>query len=281
MRQPGAAGQRGTGLPLPSQRLLATFHNYLRWYVPRAFHAVRLAHPERFPALTADSRTIICFNHASWWDPIMGVLLARRFMPRLHHYAPMEAVALRRYGFFRRIGMFPVETQSARGAAAFLHAADAVLAQPNTVLWITPEGQFTDVRQRPIVWRPGVAALVARQPHCTVVPVALEYTFWDERLPEALGLVGEPVRITDGSRHGREHWQVVLTEAMTNAQNQLATLAMQRAPSNFSTLLQGSSGVAFFYDAWSRMRSRWRGQHFDPKHSSVVRTPIPTGRPRP
>ncbi len=281
MTRLGAAGQSNSDLPLPSLGLLAYFRRYLRWYVPRAFHAVRLAHAERFPALAPHTHTIICLNHASWWDPLIALLLAQHLMPRAHHYAPMEAAALRRYSFFRRIGMFPVDTQSSRAAAAFLRTAEGILSRPNTTLWMTPEGQFTDVRQRPVVWRPGLAALVARLPHCTVIPIALEYTFWDERLPEALALIGTPLHIADGARFDRDHWQSILTAAMTQAQNELATLAIARSPDNFTTMLRGRSGIAFIYDAWSRMSARLRGRRFHPEHSSVTRPRIePRRAPR-
>jgi hypothetical protein len=33
-----------------SPSVLALFLLYLRWYVPRHFHALRIAHAERFPA---------------------------------------------------------------------------------------------------------------------------------------------------------------------------------------------------------------------------------------
>ena len=42
------------------------------------------------------------------------------------------------------------------------------------------------MRTRPAIFRPGLAALVARLGACTLVPLAFEYTFWDERLPEIL-----------------------------------------------------------------------------------------------
>ncbi len=56
------------------------------------------------------------------------------------------------------------------------------------------------MRTRPAVFRPGLAALVARLGACTLVPLAFEYTFWDERLPEILISCGQPIEVTDGRR---------------------------------------------------------------------------------
>jgi 1-acyl-sn-glycerol-3-phosphate acyltransferase len=122
------ATRRDPEVPLPSRRLLAYFHMYLRWYMPRAFHCVRLSHPERFPQITSDSRTIVCLDHPSWWDPLLAMIIARRLAPAAHHYAPMEASALRRYGFMRQLGLFPLNTQSPSVAAQFLRTADLLLS---------------------------------------------------------------------------------------------------------------------------------------------------------
>jgi 1-acyl-sn-glycerol-3-phosphate acyltransferase len=100
------------------------------------------------------------------------MIIARHLAPAANHYGPMQASALRRYGFMRKLGLFPVDTQSARAAANFLRTADLLLGRANTVFWITPEGHFTDVRRRPIEWRAGVAALAAKQLRCTIVPLA-------------------------------------------------------------------------------------------------------------
>ena len=74
----------------------------------------------------------------------------------------MDAVALKHYGLLRKLGLFAVESGTPRGAAQFLRAAGKILSTPNSVLWVTPEGRFTDMRTRPAVFRPGLAALVAR-----------------------------------------------------------------------------------------------------------------------
>jgi hypothetical protein len=43
------------------------------------------------------------------------------------------------------------------------------------------------------------------------------YTFWDERLPEALALIGKPLVVEDGGHAPTEHWHASLTQAMTEA----------------------------------------------------------------
>ena len=60
------------------------------------------------------------------------------------------------------------------------------------------KGRFADPRERPLAFKPGLAALAARCPNgCTLVPLAIEYPFWNERLPETLLHFGEPVHIAE------------------------------------------------------------------------------------
>jgi 1-acyl-sn-glycerol-3-phosphate acyltransferase len=243
----------------PSHRLLGVFDRYLRWRIPRSFRALRLARAERFealaPSVRAGSHTlIVCLNHPSWWDPLIAIVLSRVLLPGGHHYAPMEASALRHYGFMRRLGLFPVDNTSPRAGAQFLRAAQAILSRPLSALWVTPEGHFTDVRRRPICWKPGIGALATRLQRCAVLPLALEYPFWDERKPEALALLGEPLWIEDGSQQSSASWLALLTQSMEAAQDELAALAVARDPGAFATLIEGAAGAGGVYGFWKRMQ---------------------------
>ncbi len=257
----------GGELLRPSRRLLASFGRYLQWYIPRNFHALRIAHPERFPRNS--DRIIVCLNHASWWDPVISIVLSRFLLPCADHYAPMESSALGHYGFMRRLGLFPVDNQSSRAAAHFLRASRKILDTPASLLWVTPEGNFTDVRRRPLTWKPGLAALIHRAGSCTVVPLALEYTFWDERLPEALALIGDPLHVENGASRSSDEWHTALIRTMTAAQDELAELAMTREGHHFATVLSGGAGVGAMYDSWKRLQARLTGKPYAREHGSL------------
>ncbi len=267
MRDETSVGR--SALVPPSRGLLALFAGYLHWYVGRHFHAMRVANVDRFPSATGP--LIVYANHASWWDPLSLILLSRHFLPGASHYGPMDAAALKHYGMFRKLGMFPIESGTLRGAAQFLRAAREILSTPNSVLWVTPEGQFTDMRTRPPVFRPGLAALVARTGACTVVPLALEYTFWDERLPEILISCGEAIKIPDGQLTNASEWSEQLAAGLANAQDELAALAKLRDPALFTTILSGGVGIGAVYDAWKRLLALLGGRVYQGSHGSIRR----------
>lgn len=264
-----SAGSR-IELVRPSRPRMALFHLYLRWYMGRHFHGLRIANSKRLPR-EVDGPLIVYLNHPSWWDPLSSIMLSQHFLAKLEHYAPMDEAALERYGFFRKLGLFPVEQETARGASQFLRYATRVASTPNSVLWLTPQGRFADPRVRPLVFKDGMAALLTRLPRVTVVPLAIEYAYWDERLPEVLMNWGEPIRNNGGDIRSKEMWNATITAGLSRAQDELAALAATRDAARFDTLLEGKAGIGLIYDIWRRIRSRYQGKSYDAEHASIRR----------
>jgi 1-acyl-sn-glycerol-3-phosphate acyltransferase len=213
---------------------------------------------------------IIYANHSSWWDPMVSVLLAQALLPERRHYAPMDAAALKRYPILGKIGIFPVEMASARGAAQFLRASQAILASGG-VVWVTPQGRFADSRERPLGFKPGLAALAARTPEALLLPLAIEYTFWDERLPETLLRFGNPLRV--GGDMTTEAVTELLESALADTMQELKTAAMTRDASAFRMLLRGGRGAGGLYGLGRRMRAIFTKQPLHLDHTERRESP--------
>jgi len=256
------AVRRDDPIAARSAFLVALFCRYVRRDMRRKFHALRLAHADPL-ALPPDRPAIVYSNHPSWWDPAVFFVLHQRCFPARAGYGPMDADALERYAVFRRLGVFGVEP-GARGAARFLEVATRVLEHPANVLWITAEGAFTDVRKRPVRLRPGIAHLARRLPGVMLVPLALEYTFWNESKPEALVRFGRPMAADAGL--SVTDWTHRLEAALTEAMDALAAATMMRDPALFEGLTRSTVGVGGPYDLWRRLRAATTGRRFDPSH---------------
>lgn len=243
---------------------------YLRRYFARHFTAVRLAQGDRPRLDTLTGPLIVYSNHASWWDPILYMLVSDLLCPGRPGYGPMDARALEKYRFFRRLGVFGVETDSRRGAVRFLETARAVLERPGAVLWMTAEGQFADPRRRPVRFRRGLGHLVRSMDRGVALPLAIEYPFWNERNPEALIRFGAPIRIAAASLEA-DAWTEELENGLEAAQDALALDAQSREAHRFETLLSGERGIGGVYDLWRRFRARWRGDTFQPAHGDTER----------
>ena len=257
----------GGELRAPSRRAVGLFSIYVRWYLRRHFHSLRVANAGR---IRLQAQPLILFaNHASWWDPLVGMLLGQAMLREREHYAPMDETALDHYGILRPMGFFPVDNASARGVGQLLRAGSEILSRPGSVLWITPEGRFQDVRMRPIVFRPGLGALMSRSGRMTCVPIAVEYVYWEERLPEILVNIGEPLEIADGTMEDSRTWTNLLSYAMAATLDELAMLAMERDPDAFVTVISGSGGIGGVYEIWKRITCAITGRSYHHDHGSL------------
>lgn len=259
-------------LPRRWHWLVRGFRRYAVRYVRRHFHALRLSNTSH-PLPSTDEPLLIVLNHPAWWDPLVGVVLSNRLADR-DQFAAIDAVAVRRYAFFRKLGFVGVDTASLRGAADFLRVGRAILSAPGRVFWVTAQGRFTDVRERPLNLRSGVGHLAARMTGGSVVPLALEYAFWTERTPEALARFGEPLRVAAHPGLTGRTWTRLIEAALTGTLDALNAETMSRNPAKFTAVVSGKAGVGGVYDLWRRAKAWARGERFDPSHEAA-----PGGRP--
>lgn len=263
--------QPATALPSISPLLLRVFSAYSRWYVSRQFHSIRISRAGEIPNLTGIP-LLVYANHASWWDPLICLMLQNQFFANRLAFAPMDAAALRQYRFFANLGFFGVEQNSVRGAATFIRTAGAILNTPDTILWLTPQGRFADVRERPVRFKSGLGHLPARIDRAAFVPLALEYTHWEERKPEVLCRFGAAQMF--GRKAGQcsvagIEWTRHFAEQLEATQDALAAEVQQRQREDFEVLLRGRAGVGFFYDAWRALRAGLSGQKFQREHCKL------------
>nr|WP_255635899.1 lysophospholipid acyltransferase family protein [Azospirillum sp. 412522] len=260
------AGMRDDPVALRSRLLCWFFGGVMRRRLRRGFHAVRLARPG-WPVLPPGRPAIVYLNHPSWWDPALLIAMGTTRFRGRPGYGPIDGEMLRRYRFMRRIGLFGLEPGRA-GAVAFLRNAEHILGDPRAMLWITAEGAFTDPRRRPVILRPGIAHLVRRMPSALVVPMAVEYPFWDERTPEALVRFGEPVEAAALADLPVPDIAAELEGRLEAVMDRLALDAQSRDPARFLTLVEGTVGIGGVYDLWRRARAWAGGRSFSAAHGT-------------
>ena len=258
-------------IPEVSDRLVYWFNWYLRRYFPKHFHAFAVSNASATAKVPDGVPLIAYLNHASWWDPLVALTLAKTYFPERHLNAPIDAAALKKYPFMEKLGFFAVEQDSLHGAGQFLKTARAILGQRNASVWLTPEGQFADPRQRDLTFQPGLAHLASKLDEGYLLPVAVEYPFWEERLPEVLVRIGEPISIAD-QQPGlvKEAWQRILEEGLRNAQEFLEVDSLARNSDAFEILMSGKSGVDWIYDALRRLRSLFTGEGVAKSHGEKL-----------
>lgn len=243
------------------------FSRYVHRYLRRHFHAVRISRSGA--AIPTDGEPMLfVMNHPSWWDPMVGMALART-LSGYRHYAPIHSAMLAHYPIFGRLGFFGVDPQSLRSAAEFLRTGEAILSQPKRALWVTAQGDFADVRTRPLDLKSGVGHIAARMERGWIVCVVFEYAFWTERTPEALIRIAEPVRIDAGPKRSGKDWTEHLEAILTENLDVLNLETRSRDPSKFAVLLAGKTGVGGRYDLFRRLAFWVRFRRFRAAHGEA------------
>ncbi len=256
-----------TEVPKVANWFQSGFHRFLWRFLRRHFHAIGLERETRCDAELADDEPLIVYgNHPSWWDPLIAHFLNRTLFPKRQFYAPIDAEALEQYPVFGKLGFYGVQLSSQSGAAAFLKQSQAILNTKNTSIWLTPEGQFADARDHSNPLMPGMAHLASRMERGVLVPLAIEYVFWEERLPVCLASLGTPCRIGERKDHTKSDWSQLLERELRSAQARLSGLAISRDSEPFDNLLKGKVGAGAGYDWARRLRSFGRGTSQPSQH---------------
>ena len=246
-----------------SERFFSVFSWYVRRMFRKSFHGVRLD-PESVGVLQSandhDGPLIALGNHPGWWDPLVAVLLSRVYLPDRPMLAAMDRSELERFGILRRVGVFginPDDPQSLPAQVDFLR--DRFATRPKATFWITPQGGFTDVRS-PVRLRPGAASVAARlEREPAVLSLAMDYCFWNDRLPEFCMRV---VRL-DGPDRGADapsttDWHRVMTAGMQANQDTLTEKVLRRDPEEWTSVLgeKRHQRTNPIYDVWLRLRGQ-------------------------
>lgn len=267
----------------PTAQRSATIHRFMVRIFDRFFrrhmNALRLAR-WGWPDLPAGAGPVVILsNHPGWWDAAIYILAADRLLGSYESYAPIDRAMLDRYAVFGRIGGFGIDLESPRGAATFLSAASDILSQPSRALWITAQGRFSDVRERPLALKAGVARVAEIAPGAVFLPLAIEYAFWQERGAETFLAFGEPIKGADLLALSREERRSRLETELTAVLDRLSADVASRDPDRFDVILGGKAGVGGVYDLWKRTVAALRGQRFDPAHEAAAKAEA-RGSPR-
>jgi 1-acyl-sn-glycerol-3-phosphate acyltransferase len=281
----GGSGDSSVTPPQTSTWIQKGFHGFLRRYLKRHFSLIGLHREGYNPAVATegdrpDEPTIVYANHPAWWDPLIAHYLNDVLLAPRQFYAPIDADALKQYRVFEQLGFYGINLKSTSGAAAFLRTSMSILNAPDTSLWITPEGRFCDPRDASASLMPGLAHLCTKMCDLRdasgnsrggrVIPLALEYVFWEERLPVCIIRFGNPFRPAENRSWDKATWNKNLNERLRQTQQELAVSAIARDAKAFESLMIGKMGAGMFYDTMRRLKSWIKREKFRAEHGERI-----------
>ena len=229
-------------------------HQMIVRSVRKNFHAVRVQGLDRLRAeLDADdSGLIFAANHSCWWDVFLAHTL-NESIP-VDGYGMMEHFNLRRFRFFQRIGAYSVDRANPSSLRESLRYTVELLARRRAGIWVFPQGLVAPNNDRPLVFQPGLRALLNTAGRLRIVPVELKFEFWQEQKPEVFVRFGTPVWVE------RQERATILTDwaqRVTEELDALGTDVQSQDPDRFTILLRGPTSMN---ERYARIRARFQGK---------------------
>ena len=194
--------------------LFAFYHKRL---LKKHFFRIHLNGRENL-ANTGRTPAILAANHSNWWDGFLAYFLTNRLM-KCDDYLMMDIEQLKRYSFFRYIGVFSVDRKNPAEAMRSINYAADIIKDSNRCLWIFPQGEMTPQDKRPLVFYSGISKIAERAGKVQIIPVAIRYEFLMEQRPEVFISIGSPVDFTAGNKNFTKELEQLMTKLLDNLKN--------------------------------------------------------------
>jgi 1-acyl-sn-glycerol-3-phosphate acyltransferase len=201
------------------------YHNRL---LKKHFYRIHLAGYELLKKIDTKLPTILYMNHSNWWDGFMAFQLTSKYLGA-DDYLMMDIEQMKKYRFFKYVGVFSVNRTDAREGIESINYAAELLKNTKKYLWIFPQGVMQVQDFEPVKFYNGITRIAEKIENVNLVPVSARYEFIMEQRPEVFLKIGEPDVINnskDISKNFTEYLQNKLV-------NELAVLKQDVINKNF------------------------------------------------
>lgn len=190
------------------------------------------------PELNREWPTLLVPNHTTWWDGFFIYLLNKEVFLRKTYLMMLED-QLRRFSFFRRIGVYGIDPDNAKKSLKTLRYTVSLLAEqtsPRSLVCLFPQGELMPWTSEGLNFKGGVDWIVEKyQQPLNLVLLGMRCEFTDKQHAEVFLMCSENYRIDGKSFKGR-NW---LEETESNLLKSLQQKIINREQGR--TLLKGKS----------------------------------------
>ncbi|WP_211747418.1 lysophospholipid acyltransferase family protein [Paenibacillus sp. Marseille-Q4541] len=230
------------------------FQYHKKYLLERRFRYVGFA-GNLDPVIAQDHPVLYIMNHSSWWDGLLAYHTFR-LLTRHDHYVMMEEKQLNKFSFFRKLGAFSINKESAADVRSSFEYTVQLLLSGKRV-WMYPQGKITHQDLRPLSFQRGIGVLLRRLPNTAVIPVTLVHGMYGQDKPEALLMAGPPLLENWGDLDSRvitRQLEAVMEEQLNQQKLEVMTCVDNR-PERYKPLVKsGRSTSERFDDVFVRKR---------------------------
>jgi 1-acyl-sn-glycerol-3-phosphate acyltransferase len=191
-----------------SRLFKSVFGIYCRYLFRRRFRRIYL--DSNYIPPTAGS-TLYYMNHTSWWDALIPFLL-NEYHYRQNARALMDIRQLRKFPFFKRLGVFSINRENPKSAVYSLKKASDWLEREKSSIYLFPQGRISNEFE-PIVFENGIGWLAKNCGVTEIVPIAIHISHVRGDRPDLFLMTGKPLNINrkDSKEKITDHCRTVLS----------------------------------------------------------------------
>ncbi len=215
----------------------SVFSLYLNRLLKKHFFKIHISGEENLKELNKSAPTIIYANHSNWWDGFMAFYLADSRW-KIDSYLMMDVDQMRKYRFFKWLGVFSVDRTSPQSSMESLNYAESMLTNSSRTLWLFPQGVLLPNDLRPLKFFSGITALTEKLGTVNLVPLAMKYEFMTEQRPEVFLKIGK-ADIVKQFTSDKKDYTLYLQNKLTTELDGLKSKIISGDMMDFSTIFYG------------------------------------------
>lgn len=165
----------------------------------------------------------------------MAYYITNRVMKK-DDYLMMDIKQMRKYSFFKYIGVFSVDREVPAEAIRSLNYAVELLKDSARYLWIFPQGDMTPQDRRPLRFFSGITKLAEKTGRINLMPVCFRYEYLMEQRPEVFISIGKPELFTGKTKNDlTEHLRSNLETQLDKLRDDITAGSVK----DFKTIFRG------------------------------------------
>ena len=169
------------------------------------FYAFRYKGVENYLNRDPDVPVIMFAPHSNWWDGIVGYHITNFIC---HKEIRLMVEELNRFPILRHAGCFSVNKKSPQASMDALKYSIEQIGNPNSILYLFPQGIINPPNARPIEFRSGLAYITDKAARkygkVALMPLAVNYFFLRDNRPEVMVEMGELIEVEAGKLDRKE-----------------------------------------------------------------------------
>src|SRR4030095_2954164 len=227
-------------IPVKKNKLIGSvFSIYITRLLKKHFNSIQTSGEDNLSKLNASLPVILYANHYNWWDGFIAYLLTNKKL-NADDYLMMDIEQMRKYSFFKYVGVFSVNRNDPREGMESINYAADLLKGTKKYLWIFPQGIMQPQDMRPLKFYSGITRIAEKLGEINLVPAAFRYEFVNEQRPEVFIKIGEPDTVNNNIIDTKQYTEY-LQEKLTRNLDELKQYVLSSETNKFKIIFKVKS----------------------------------------